>query len=567
MMRISVIAALCLALVSCRSLRKDGRELSFAQLKKFNEAFFEGTKQKALGNTDEAIKEFYNAYKIDPANHAVMYQLGNLSFKKKDLTEAIFWSEKAVKANPEYNHWYYGQLGQFYNRQGSFSKSADIFEKMMANEPNRPSNYIEASNQYINAGEFKKGIAVLEKYQSRFGVDEESTRKMEQLYIKMGKPEKALEVITKLTEIYPDEVRYWGLLAETQMSLGKKKEAEKSYLKIISLDSLNGYAQFGMADILRSRGENDASFEHLLMGFSDERVKLSNKLQVISSYYLMLQRDEKSKKQVFQLAEALMKTHPNESLSFVVYSDLLYAIGNYAESRQYLLKALEFETSDFKVWQKLITIDEQLNDMTFLEQDSRKALEYFPNLPALYIYNGFALIALKQFDKSIQISQDGLAIAIQTKDKVQLYLNMADAYQQQGNHKESDKAFDEVLKIEPNNALALNNYAYFLSLRKVRLEEAEAMVKKAIVAESDNASYLDTYGWVLYQSGKYTEALEQIRKAGKLDPTNPEILEHAGDALFKLGKTEEARNEWKKALERKGNQDRLNKKISEGLID
>jgi Flp pilus assembly protein TadD len=93
------------------------------------------------------------------------------------------------------------------------------------------------------------------------------------------------------------------------------------------------------------------------------------------------------------------------------------------------------------------------------------------------------------------------------------------------------------------------------------------MVKKAIAEGADNPSYLDTYGWVLFQSGKYAEALEQIKKAGKLDPTNPEILEHAGDALFKLGRTEEARTEWKKALERKGDQDRLNKKISEGLTD
>lgn len=552
---------------SCKSLRKGGDELSYAQKKKFNDAYFEATKQKALGNTDEAIKEFYSAYKINPSSHAVMYQLGNLSFKKKDLTEAIYWSEKAVKANPDYNHWYYGQLGQFYNRQGQFTRSAEVFEKMMAQDPNRPSNYIEASNQYINAGDFKKGAGVLEKYQEKFGVDEESARKLEQLYVKMGKPEKALEEITKLTLLNPDEVRYWGLLAETQMSLGKKKEAEKSYLKIIELDSLNGYAQFGIADILRSRGEADASFEHLLMGFKDERVKLANKLQVISSYYLLLQKDEKSKNQVFKLAEALMKTHPNESLSYVVYSDLLYATSKYSESRTYLLKALEFEKSDFKIWQKLISIDEQLNDMTLLELDSRNAMEYFPNLPALYIYNGFALIALKNFEKSVQISQDGLAIAIQQKDKVQLYLNMADAYQQQGKHSESDKAFDEVLKLEPGNALALNNYAYFLALRKVRLEEAEAMVKKAIAAESDNASYLDTYGWVLFQSGKYAEALEQILKAGKLDPVNPEILEHAGDALYKLGRKEEAKAEWKKALERKGDADRLNKKILEGLKD
>lgn len=552
-------------LAACAGRKHNAGELSYAQQKKFNEAFFEASKQKALGNFDEAIKSFHQALKTDPSNHAVMYQLANLYFKQKNTDEAQHWAEKSVQKNPVYNHWYHGQLGQIYNRQGLYSKSADIFKKMIDQDPGRLSNYIEASNQLINAGDLKESIKVLNRYQDRFGVDEESARKLEQLYLKLNKPEQAVAEISKLAEACPDEVRFWGLLAETQMSIGRKDDAEKSYLKMIALDSLNGYARFGLADILRSRGDMDGSFEHLLAGFRDDRVKMANKLQVVSSYFTLMQKDEKSKTQVFRLAEALVQTHPTDAMGYVVYSDLYYALASFNESRDYLLKALTFESGDYKFWQKLISIDERMNDMKLLEEDSRKALEVFPNIPSLYIYNGFALIALRQFEKSVSISEEGLGFAIQIRDKIQLYLNMADAYHQMKNHEKSDASFESVLELDPDNALALNNYAYFLAQRKYRLDDAIKMIQKALKYEPDNASYLDTYGWVLFQSEKYTEALKMLEAAHKLDPTNAEILEHVGDTYFKLGKSEEAHLYWKKAMENKGDADKLQRKIKEGI--
>lgn len=567
MQKIVSLALLLVLFASCRSKKIQSDNLSYVQKVKFNEHYFNASKQKSIGNYEEALKEFEASYRINPKSHASMYQMANISFRNKNLDEAIYWGEKSIKANPYYNHWYYGQLGQFYNRAGQYEKSAKIFQKMIENEPYRSTNYIEAANQNINAQSFKEAIKILNKYQEIFGVEEESARKLEQLYIKLNKPDQALNEIAKLTIANPDEVRYWGLLAETQMTLGKKDEAEKSYKKIISLDSLNGYAQFGLADIARAKGDNETSFNHLLMGFKDERVKLLNKLQVISSYYVLMQRDEKSRQQVFNLGEILLATHPNEALSYVVYSDLLYAVNKFEESRNYLVKSLDIENSDFKVWQKLLSIDEQLNNMKTLEEDSRKAMEVFPNIPALYIYNGFALIALKQFEKSIVVSQDGLSYAIQQKDKIQLLLNLADANHQLKKYNEADKAFDAVLNLEPNNTLALNNYAYFLSLRNERLDEAEALVKRALKHDPDNPSYLDTYGWILFQKKNYAEAIVQLKLALKEAPKNPEILEHLGDALYKSGDIAGAQIQWKKALDNKSGDAGLERKISSGLID
>jgi tetratricopeptide (TPR) repeat protein len=553
--------------ISCKSLFKKSKPISYDDRKKFDHLYYEASKQKALGNFDVAYKSFEQALKIDAANHAVMYQLANINFKQKKLTDAIYWAEKSVKANPEYNHWYYGQLGQFYNKEGSFLKAAGVFEKMIDSEPGRVSNYTETANQYLNAGKFTEAAKILNQYQDKFGVDEESARKLEQIYMQLKKPDKALAEILKLTIAYPDEVRFWGLLGETQMNLGKYEEAKKSYEQILKLDSNNGYAFFGLAELCRQKDDAKGSFEYLLKGFRDERVDMQNKLGVISSYYILLKKDKESKDQAFRLGEALIETHPTDALSYIVYSDLLYAIADYGQSREYLLKSFEFETSDFRVWQKLLTIDEKLDSSELIEMDSKRAIEYFPNVPVLYIYNGFSLNALGRYLEAVKISEEGLSFAIQLEERVQLHLTIADAYNSLKDHEKSDKAFDEILKLEPGNALALNNYAYYLSLRKTRLTDAGAMAKKALQKEPNNPSYLDTYGWVLFQLENFADAEKAVKKAMEFAPDNSEILEHYGDIIYKQGDSGKAMFYWKKAKENGGKSDELEKKINTGILD
>ena len=195
MQKIVSLALLVLLFASCKSKKIQSENLTYEQKVKFNDHYFNASKQKSIGNFDEAFKEFEASYRINPKSHACMYQMANISFRNKKLDEAIYWAEKSVKTNPNYNHWYYGQLGQFYNRAGQYEKAANVFEKMMDNEPYRPTNYLEAANQNINAQSYKEAIKILNKYQETFGVEEESARKLEQLYIKLNKPEQALNEI------------------------------------------------------------------------------------------------------------------------------------------------------------------------------------------------------------------------------------------------------------------------------------------------------------------------------------------------------------------------------------
>jgi Tfp pilus assembly protein PilF len=120
------------------------------------------------------------------------------------------------------------------------------------------------------------------------------------------------------------------------------------------------------------------------------------------------------------------------------------------------------------------------------------------------------------------------------------------------------------LVFDPSNAYVLNNYSYFLSLRGEKLDEAGKMAEQANILSPNTASYEDTYGWVLYKSGKYSDAKDWLGKAlkdgGAEDGT---VLEHYGDILFKLNDIDGAVQYWMKAKTKNVESDTIDKKIAE----
>ncbi|MEL6561426.1 MAG: tetratricopeptide repeat protein [Bacteroidota bacterium] len=147
--------------------------------------------------------------------------------------------------------------------------------------------------------------------------------------------------------------------------------------------------------------------------------------------------------------------------------------------------------------------------------------------------------------------------------QVAFYGQLGDSYNALGNYQKSDASYEKALQLEPGNEYALNNYSYYLSLRGEKLEAAESMSASLIEKFPDNSSYLDTYGWVLYKSGKLKEAKRIFERAVKLNTAGGIIFEHYGDVLFKLGRKEEALAQWQKAKEVGSASNLIDKKIAD----
>jgi tetratricopeptide (TPR) repeat protein len=144
----------------------------------------------------------------------------------------------------------------------------------------------------------------------------------------------------------------------------------------------------------------------------------------------------------------------------------------------------------------------------------------------------------------------------------QLRIALANAYLGQRQFPKAEAELRAVLEDDPDDALALNNLGYYLADYGRNLDEAEAMVRRAIElhrdeemrtggSELDTGTYLDSLGWVLFRRGKLKEARELLEKAGRsLDAaSDPVVWDHLGDVCFRLGDKSAAKAAWAKADE------------------
>ena len=121
-------------------------------------------------------------------------------------------------------------------------------------------------------------------------------------------------------------------------------------------------------------------------------------------------------------------------------------------------------------------------------------------------------------------------------------------YHTQKQMKEAYAAYDSALVYNPSNIGALNNYAYYLSVERRDLDKAEEMSYKTVKAEPNNATYLDTYAWILFEKGNYAEARIYIDNAMKSEGGDKSdvIVEHCGDIYYMTGDVDGALTYWNK---------------------
>lgn len=146
------------------------------------------------------------------------------------------------------------------------------------------------------------------------------------------------------------------------------------------------------------------------------------------------------------------------------------------------------------------------------------------------------------------------------------YSIMGEILHNQGKSREAFAALDSCLSYKPDYTMVLNNYAYYLSITPgADMKKAEQMSARTIKAEPRNATYLDTYAWVLFKNERYTEARIYIDQALANDSDSTisaEVFEHAGDIYAQLHLGAKAIHFYEQAIKAGGDKEALEKKIN-----
>jgi Tfp pilus assembly protein PilF len=169
----------------------------------------------------------------------------------------------------------------------------------------------------------------------------------------------------------------------------------------------------------------------------------------------------------------------------------------------------------------------------------------------------------KYYENAIKAFNVGKAYAARDDNMNSLFHGqLGDAYNSMGDHNKSDAAYEAALKAKPDNDHVLNNYSYFLSLRKKDLDKAFSMSSKLVAAYPNSPTYLDTHAWVLYMMEDFEGAKKYLELAIENEPSAV-IIEHYGDVLFQLKNIDKAVSQWRKARELTDDPSMLDKKIAD----
>jgi tetratricopeptide (TPR) repeat protein len=418
---------------------------------------------------------------------------------------------------------------------------------------------------YEKANQWNDALRLLNQLESKVGTNEELSLQKEQVYLRMGKIDLAANELEKLITANPSEIRYYGMLAELYEANNQTEKAMQAYDRLMKISPGDGRGYVAIAQFYFRKNDYPNFITNLEKALNSKELDATMKIGMIGLLIQKASTDSTKLPDALHMSNLLVQNNSSDSRSYAIRGDVFIATHHIEEAMNDYKKSINIEPKEYAVWQQLFFTLSDLKKNDSLESYSSKAIELFPEQALSYYFNGFANSQLKNYTKAIKNLKRGIPMCgDNTALQSQFYASLGDTYHSMKQNTESDSAYEKALSLKPDDAFVMNNYAYYLSCRNINLERAELLSKKSNVLQPKNNSFQDTYGWILFQQKKYTEAKEWVEKAFNNGAAqNPTILEHLGDIYFYLNDVNKAVDFWQQAKKSGSKNVLLDKKITE----
>ena len=478
-----------------------------------------------------------------PGNDAAFYYLGMCRLYLNDINGAKAAFKRASEIDPS-NYWYKERLARAYSLTGEDDLTIATYEELLKDFPKKDDIYFTLVNLYLKHNQYDKALGALDQIEAVFGKSENVTATKYDILLRQSKPLEALKTL----EDYNKEFSSPYVLTKLgDHSMAEFKDtAALAYYKE-ALDLQNGYipALLGESEVYRTRGDFPEFFKTLKIFIADDQTDARAKTQYLGM--LVTRSDprfiQSVRPQIDTLYDNLVLCHPTDSAALTASGLYWYSTERQGKAKALIHKNMVLHPDNLGTAVTYAQLLGYMKDWNALERVCDSALVRFPKETAFLDMKNVACYNRKDWQgiidnnrKIIEMAQGDTSITIPALSSI------GDMYHELGNEKEAFKVYAKVLKLDPDYAPALNNYAYYLALRGSKLKKACAMSKKTVDKEPDNPTYLDTYGWILHLLGKDKEAKAQFKHAmlyGAKESAT--CLEHYATVLEALGETDLAK--------------------------
>jgi len=561
-------------LVSCGTVKSTREKPAVAlaqssltpeQQRKYDYFFLEAMRLKEKKDYASAFGLLQHCLDIHPNAASALYEVSQYYMFLRQVPQGQEALEKAVANAPD-NYWYSQGLASLYQQQNELDKAVTLLEQMVVRFPAKQDPLFNLLDLYGRQEKYDEVISTLNRLEKRMDKNEQLSMEKFRIYLQMKDDKKAFQEIESLVQEYPMDMRYQVILGDVYLQNGKKQEAYDVYQKVLAAEPDNPMAIFSMASYYKQTGQEELYQQQLDTLLLNKKVTPDTKVGVMRQMIVENEQADKDSTQIIALFDRIMKQEQDDPQIPMLYAQYLLSKNMEAESVPVLEQVVDLDPTNNAARMMLIGAAVKKEDYKQIIKVCEPGIEATPDALEFYYYLAIAYNQAEKPDSVISICKRALehTTADSKKEIVSdFYSILGDMYHTQKQMKEAYAAYDSALVYNPSNIGALNNYAYYLSVERRDLDKAEEMSYKTVKAEPNNATYLDTYAWILFEKGNYAEARIYIDNAMKSEGGDKSdvIVEHCGDIYYMTGDVDGALTYWKKALEMGSESKTLKQKI------
>lgn len=561
-------------LVSCGTVKSTREKPAVAlaqssltpeQQRKYDYFFLEAMRLKEKKDYASAFGLLQHCLDIHPNAASALYEVSQYYMFLRQVPQGQEALEKAVANAPD-NYWYSQGLASLFQQQNELDKAVTLLEQMVVRFPAKQDPLFNLLDLYGRQEKYDEVISTLNRLEKRMGKNEQLSMEKFRIYLQMKDDKKAFQEIESLVQEYPMDMRYQVILGDVYLQNGKKQEAYDVYQKVLAAEPDNPMAIFSMASYYKQTGQEELYQQQLDTLLLNKKVTPDTKVGVMRQMIVENEQADKDSTQIIALFDRIMKQEQDDPQIPMLYAQYLLSKNMESESVPVLEQVVDLDPTNKAARMMLIGAAVKKEDYKQIIKVCEPGIEATPDALEFYYYLAVAYNQAEKPDSVISICKRALehTTADSKKEIVSdFYSILGDMYHTQKQMKEAYAAYDSALVYNPSNIGALNNYAYYLSVERRDLDKAEEMSYKTVKAEPNNATYLDTYAWILFEKGNYAEARIYIDNAMKSEGGDKSdvIVEHCGDIYYMTGDVDGALTYWKKALEMGSESKTLKQKI------
>ena len=501
-----------------------------------------------------AIEQYEQIIKIEPDNVDDHLLLGRLYRLDNELQKAEAEFKTAVKLQPDSEE-AVTTLAYLYNEEGDTTRAVQVLGAV-PDASKSAKLYSALGYTYEQQKQYKQAI---DAYRHAIELDRDNLdaiRGLAQNLLNDGQTDAALEQYKIIADANPEDAQTYLKIAEIDRRNGKFDEALENLKKAESLVQDSIEVPYNIAAVYQSQGRYDEATK-VLQDLLDKTEKKDNSYSA----------GEKNNRAVFlERLGTIYREEQNYTLAVDTFRKMLalgdenavrgyqQIIDTYRESKQWPQATAAAKEATQKLPNDRglkMVYAAQLADAGQSDKaiaDVRSLLKGSAEDRDVYITLGQMYTRLKQFDEAQQAFQKAEELSSKPDDKQYVYFLRGSSYEREKKYEQAEEMFRKVLANDPQSAMTLNYLGYMLADRGVKLDEAIAMIKKAVDLDPANGAYLDSLGWAYFKQAKYDQAEEELVKAAQKMGNDPTVQDHLGDLYQKTGRLKLAAAHWERAL-------------------